>query len=251
MQKELTIPTILAVLFGFIVFVALILVFGGDIEPQVRTVGVYLLIGSSFALLGCIRWHFALEGREDIYPDVLSTLVPSNEISEVGSAHISVRFEQNDADFWIVVLAQNLVDASSLLVLDLEREAGAKILPRRVPQLEMVLPPAAVVESRIKMRINDGGELKFKPVGACTPREQGTRVRFARRGVLQSELSSGLWLAGLLAGGMFLLGGTARYIRVSVSKPSARAEDHDDGPPSWQRDILWSPETPETSEGLW
>lgn len=242
MEKALSIPTILGILLGIVALFASVLAFGGNIDSPTRTVGIYLLVGSILALLGCVYWHLRLESREDIYPDILSTLVPENEISEVGAAHIAVRFEQCHAEFWIIVLAQNLVDAPSLLVLKLKEESGTEILPNPVPRLEMVLPPAAVASARIMMTIDKAGELKFKPLGACTSRERGKRVRFARRYVLQTKTSGLFQIAGILGGNFFLLGGEDRSIRVIVSNPLTVEGVRDVGQHTWQHDILWVPE---------
>ncbi|MEX1088273.1 MAG: hypothetical protein WEC36_03535 [Phycisphaeraceae bacterium] len=113
-------------------------------------------------------------------------------IYHLGACHLAIYFRQVEDCLCTVVVAQNRYHAEANFELTFKLRTGGKALMQGMPTLQATIGASAVVLAECQVPIvpaENGVRLSIKAAGRCARMGTGRCVRFARRPVLQADLS--------------------------------------------------------------
>jgi hypothetical protein len=241
-QRPVTWQEVVLVFLGLALIGGLILAWMPDIEPGVREIGKWILaiVIPLMIVVGVSEYRRLY--RKDLFPDVLATLVPPEQIFQAGDAHFAITGDQEGEALRLVCLVQNLYDSENHFRLTLRPESGGDWLAYELPELLITLPAGAVTQAKLHMplRLADKhGALKLL-ISAKSKASRGRQVRFARRNAITMRVHSGVKLALLFTGHVVHGGGAFLTIPLGGYFQSRIAE-HDYAPAVWETAVIWQP----------
>ena len=224
---------------------AAILAWGGGVPDGYRLVSKLLVAFclASLAGLGC--WNWKSLSKPDIFPDVLAKLVNPRQIFEVGDAHFNLGNLKHAGRRRVVCVAQNLVDSPNRFSLVLTAKgSGTRFMKHPIPNLEIVLPPAGVVQAMIDLPLNEvtaAADLAIRMSVSTASEPGGRRIRFQRRNALTKSVNPALTVS-LLAVGVLVAGGG---VLMELELDSTDGPGVDDA--QWNVALVWKPEGPSSA----
>jgi hypothetical protein len=245
-HRSLTWQQTLCVLLALAAVTFSVMAFGkGSDLDGVRHIGRYGLAITVPLFAVLLVSHFRATRRPDEYPDILSQLVPVEEIFEEGPSHFWFTARQEGQNLRVSVLVQNKRAGPGRFRLKLKHKgtmftSGARSLPS---PLICDVGGAAVVFADTSFplpQLHAPSSLTFFIEPSF--RAKGRSVRFARRGVVTKRVSTGVTLGLLLTGTLYAGGGTTCTVDlapVGADETAAESDWYD-----WRAAHVWSPDDP-------
>lgn len=217
---------------------------GSDLD-NVRDIGRYGLALTIPLFVVLLAWHFRTTRGTDKYPDILSQMVPPEQIFQEGASHFWLLARQEGANLRVSVLIQSMRAGPGRFRLKLKQKgtmftSTTPALPR---PLVCDVPGAAVVFADTSIRL-PAAQTPSKLTFFLEPsfRGKGRFVRFARRGVVTKRVNTGMTLGLLLTGTLYAGGGTTCTVQlapVGAEDATAPTDWYD-----WRAAEVWSPGDP-------
>jgi|SRR5688572_539328 len=238
MQKSLTWQQTACILLAIVIFVFVVMRFGGDISDEARQVGLYGLAVTVPLFVLVLVSHFRRVRKSDIYPDLLATIVPVQSIMQAGQCHFHIESGcLANGEIMIGVLAQNLLDAEGTLQLRFK----SSVRSVDVPALHCVLPPAGIVRATMRFMTEATEKpYQFRLALLADHKGKGMAIRFGRRGTVTRRVNPAVTTIALLGGVVYAGGGT--YLTLQVPAHSVPPELRQAPPASWELEEIWSAE---------
>lgn len=240
MDKPLTWQQVVIVLLVIAALGFAVCAWGGNIDPPTRVVGRYGFVATLAVMTALIGWHVARSRLADVYPDLLSAIVPPQSIFQIGQCHFHLFAEPlADGNAQLTLLVQNLLGGEGNFELRLHSNANDV----SVPGVGFAVPPAALVRCQIvvvPVRSDHAWTARLQVDAKF--RGKGKAIRFGRRRAVSKPVSPGVTALALLGGHLHTGGGTFLNVPIPPRDPlepaGASSEDSEDA--QWEFDVIWS-----------
>jgi len=247
--KALTGRQIVIVLLCIVVFGGVVAALGAEEQPDPSTASrVTMISGCAVAalavgtIIALAVGDYRASHRHDVEPDVLSSLVPADQLLQVGRCHLWITAKKREDRLRIVVLLQNLFDSENAVDLELDARNHGGLLQAPIPDMVVAIPPSAVVEAAIEVPLTITGstrKLKFALKGKSRT-VGGRQVRFRRRNAITQPVHPLVQIGGLLVGRLMWGGGTFLTATVAPAPVNASASPAASSG-NWTFTTLWLP----------